>query len=165
MMYQSRSETTGVLKGLFMVVAILAFHLFLVLGLGAMVLLLGGIVAYFYWAFPLVLVGGIFFGYRFFRNLKQKTKNTVSFFMAQVSSGKNVEVRLFGGLASVKVDNNVNLLPPGESMEEKVPPLLEDPMIERIRRLNELAKLLEKNLITLDEYNETKQEIFRTKGL
>ena len=75
--------------------------------------------------------------------------------------GKNVEVNLLGGLASFKIASDTTEL---QVIESKVIPVarqLEDPDSKRIRELTELASMLEKNLITLEEYHQVKKSLLK----
>lgn len=74
--------------------------------------------------------------------------------------GRNVEVRLLGGLASLKIgskDENQSVI------DRDVLPVsrqLEDSQSVHLRELTELARLFEKNLITVDEYQKAKESLF-----
>ena len=79
-------------------------------------------------------------------------------------NGRTVEISVLGGLASVKVGDGSGGAPALEN-HSSIPYLqLEDPASIRLRELTELADLLKKNLITLDEYHEFKQQILKTSG-
>ncbi len=95
--------------------------------------------------------------------MKAQGKTLGEMLRSPVFRGREVEVSFLGGLASVKV---------GQS---KTPPLLdadvvnpsnqlEDPETVRIRELSELARLLENDLVTLDEFNEAKKMLLKSRG-
>ncbi len=69
-----------------------------------------------------------------------------------------------GGLASVKIGGGSGGTPALENNSSTQYLQLEDPASIRLKELTELANLLEKNLITLDEYNAFKQQILKTSG-
>jgi hypothetical protein len=71
--------------------------------------------------------------------------------------GREVEISLLGGLASLKVGKPRHLLLENYHGEIKQ---LEDPDSVRFKELNELVRLFENNLITLEEYNQAKKQIF-----
>jgi hypothetical protein len=76
-----------------------------------------------------------------------------------VFSGREVEVSFLGGLASLKVGK-----PERPLLEHRgdVIGQLEDPDTVRFKELNELVRLLENNLITMEEYNQAKKRIFNS---
>ena len=73
---------------------------------------------------------------------------------------RRVEVNLLGGLASFKIDHND---PARRAIEGEITAparQLEDPDLMRVRELSELSRLLENNLITLEEYDRVKNILF-----
>ena len=77
--------------------------------------------------------------------------------------GRNFEISFLGGLASLKVGTPNNM----PQLENRSPtpnpkPQLEDPETIRIRELTKLAQMVEKKLITLEEYNRMKKQIIKT---
>lgn len=113
----------------------------------------------------ILVVSGILIlasGYLFFRRMKKERKNLSEMMNSSHFKGKSVEVSFFGGVAKVRIGD----AGPGYFAHQIDYPApqpvqrLEDPAVVKIRELTELARLLENELITLEEYNQTKQKLF-----
>jgi hypothetical protein len=77
-------------------------------------------------------------------------------------SGRSVEISFLGGLASLKIGgehHNPTALNSNSSSQIKQ---LEDPKSIRYKEFSELVRMLENNLITLEEYNKFKEQIFKS---
>jgi BMFP domain-containing protein YqiC len=75
-------------------------------------------------------------------------------------AGRSVEVSFMGGFASIKLNQQGDHLTAVEA--PSAPLQLEDPETQRIRQLTELARLLEKDLISREEYDTAKQQLLKT---
>jgi hypothetical protein len=160
----SPKEKTGLVKSVMLAYMILALHVALIAGLGLLVLFFRGFVQYMLWIFlgGAALIG--YSGYRFWRRMKAEGKTLAEMLGNPVFRGRSVEVSLLGGIASIKLGK-----PEGSRMlsDEDVGPAprqLEDPETARIRELSELARLLEQDLITRQEYDTAKERLLRWKG-
>ena len=156
-----KREKSGLFKGIMMAYAILVMHVLLVALVGCVVLFFRGITEYTAW----VLIGCagliVFSGYYFYRRIRQEGKSLKETLRSPMFDGRPVEISLLGGIASVRIGSSPNhgpMLAAGATHESARQ--LEDPATVRIRELKELARLLENNLITLEEFNQTKQELF-----
>jgi hypothetical protein len=155
-------ENRGMLKSVFIAYFILILHVLLLAGLGMLILFFRGVVNYMLWIF----LGGMaliaFSAYRFYKKMKREGKSLREMMSSPAFRGREVEVSLLGGLATLKVGRpeHDNLLEyhPDEIKQ------LEDPESVRMRELNELVRLLENDLITRDEYDQAKKEIFDSHG-
>ena len=151
------TEGSGLFKGVFMAYSILLLHVVLLAGLGCLVLFFRGIIQYMLWIF----LGGTalvtYSGYRVYKRMHDERKNLGELLSLPMFTGRSVEVNLMGGLASLKVGNrdNCDTKPYTYNPSRQ----LEDPATSRIRELRELARLFENKLITLDEYNRTKEQL------
>jgi len=76
-------------------------------------------------------------------------------------SGRPVEVNIMGGLASFKMGRPGNA-PALDINQSKQFLQIEDPTTMRIKELTNLARLLEDKMITQEEYNKAKQQIFKS---
>jgi len=158
------NEKIGLVKSVLLAYMILALHVLLIAGLGLMVLFFRGFVHYMLWIFlaGAALIG--YSGYRFWRRMKTEGKTLAEMLGSPVFRGRSVEVSLLGGSASIKLGR-----PEGSRLlsDEEVGPAprrLEDPDTVRIRELSELARLLERDLITRQEYDTAKERLLRWKG-
>jgi hypothetical protein len=157
MKVNSVKENDGVIKSVFIAYFILLLHILLLAGLGVLILFFRGIVNYMLWIF-LVGTGVIIFSaYRFYRRMKKEGKTLREMMNSPLFRGREVEISLLGGLASLKVGKPRHLLLENYHGEIKQ---LEDPDSVRFKELNELVRLFENNLITLEEYNQAKKQIF-----
>jgi len=151
------TEGSGLFKGMFMAYSILLLHLILLAGLGCLILFFRGMVLYMVWIFLGGSVLVTYAGYRVYKRMRDERKNLGELLSLPMFTGRSVEVNLLGGLASLKVGNrddcDIKPYPYNTSRQ------LEDPATNRIRELRELARLFENKLITLDEYNRTKEQL------
>ncbi len=156
---KDKNEGEGLLKGVFMVYFILILHVFLIAGIGCLVLFFRGVVQYMMWIFLGCTIIAIASGCYFFKRMRQGGKNVGEVLNSSEFKGRTVEVSLLGGLASFKLGrpDNAPALDNGSFQQYQQ---LEDPATVRIRELNNLANLLEKKLITIEEFNETKKQLF-----
>ncbi|PIP41857.1 MAG: hypothetical protein COX19_02420 [Desulfobacterales bacterium CG23_combo_of_CG06-09_8_20_14_all_51_8] len=158
-MLKKPHEITDIRNSLALASAILIFHVALLAGIGILVLFFSGIVNYIFWIFIAgsALITGA--AYLFYRRMK---KEGGAAFLKILSlpelRGKNIEVHFLGGLASLKIagDRDHQVI---ENMAMPVSRQLEDPDSRRFRELMELARLMEKNLITPDEYHQVKKSL------
>ncbi len=157
---KKKKTSDGIFKGIMAAHAILFLHLILFAALGLLVVFLGGMMQYMGW----ILLGGLgilgLSAYWFIRRLRREGKSLKETLRSPVFRGRNVEVSLLGGMATLKLDQQDGRPEKAIEAERLQPPLqLEDPDTARIREINELARLLEKDLITLDEFNRAKQRL------
>ena len=153
---EPKKPALDVFKGIMLAHLILGLHVVLICLIGLVVIFFGGIARYWAWIFlgglGLVAAGA----YVAYRRLKTQGRNVIRDLQGvRVPSGSTLEVRFLGGLASVKFEK-----PPAPAFPEiaaaAAPPLLEDPETQRLRELTSLAQLLEKNLITREEFERAK---------
>jgi hypothetical protein len=76
---------------------------------------------------------------------------------------RNIEIRLLGGLASLKISGkSENPMPaPGTLIDQDDLPRLENSINHTERKITELNALFEKNLITRDDFQTAKQKILQ----
>ena len=159
-MFKKNNEITNITNSLLLASSILIFHVILIAGIGILVLFFSGIVNYILWIFlagSALISGSVYLFYRYMK--KEGGSAFLKIMSLPELKGKNVEVNLLGGLASFKIASD-NSAPP--AIESDVIPLsrrLEDPDARRLRELTELARMLEKNLITLEEYYQVKKSL------
>jgi hypothetical protein len=158
-------EKNGLLKSVLIAYMILALHVLLIAGLGLMVLFFRGFVQYMLWIFlgGAALIG--YSAYRFWKRMKAEGKTLAEMLSSPGFRGRSVEVSLLGGIASIKVGApEGRRLLPLEDEGGHAPRQLEDPETARIRELSELARLLEQNLLTRQEYDAAKERLLHWKG-
>ena len=159
---KKKKNEDGLFKGVMTAYFIVVLHVLLIAGVGLLVIFFQGIINYMPW----ILLGGsaliIATVYLFYRRIKKQGMTLRETLNSPMFHGRTVEVSLLGGLASVKVGGGSGGAPALENNSSTQYLQLADPASVRLKELTELANLLEKNLITLDEYNEFKQQILKT---
>jgi len=153
----------GLFKSVMLAYVVLVLHVLLMLGLGLLVIFFRGIIQYMLWIFLLGAVAIAVSGAFFYRRMKSQGKTLKEMVSSPMFDGRPVEVSLLGGMASFRIGQ------PGgpHELESKLAHpnyQLEDPETARIRELTQLADLLEKNLITREEYNQAKKTLFKPTG-
>jgi len=157
-MFKKKFDSGNVIKSIFLAYFILLFHVGLLALIGILVLFFGGIAQYMVW---ILLGGGALMGgtvYYVFRHFKKNSVSITKILSMPEFRGKNLEMNFLGGLASFKISDTSEPRPQLQSGQPRL--YLEDPETVRIRELMELARLLEKDLITPDEYYRAKRELF-----
>jgi hypothetical protein len=152
-------DSNGIINSVFAAYAILLLHILLIAGLGVLVLFFRGVITYMLWIFlggAAIILGS---AYYFYRKIKREGKQIEEILKSPTFTGREVEVSLLGGLASLRLGKS-NGAPAIENFSGPVPQL-EDPETVRLRELNELVRLLENDLITLEEYKKAKAHLFK----
>ena len=148
----------GIFRSIFIAHLILFLHLFLFAALGLLVVFLSGMMQYM---FPILFGGMALVGlsaYLFFRRLRKEGKSLGKALQSPLLQGRALEVSLLGGMATLKLDKPEST--DTIEVEGRASTLqLEDSETARIREINALAQLLEKELITPDEFTRAKQRL------
>ena len=156
-----KEKNEGHLKSVLMAYFILVLHVILIAGLVLLVIFFRGIINYMIWIF----IGGtaaiLASAYHFYKRMKMEGKTLREMLNSQRFAGRTVEVNLLGGLASLKISGSKDpaALDTTTSGQFKQ---LEDPDVIHNRDFFELVRLLENDLITLDEYNKIKEQILKS---
>lgn len=161
MLFKKKKDGNGTFKGVMLAYFILLLHVLLFAFIGLMVIFFRGIINYMLW----ILIGGgviiIAVVYYIYRRMKEEGKTLKETLSSPMFSGRPVEVSVLGGLASFKMGRPSNIPTLGNNQSKQFLQL-EDSSSMRIRELTELANLFENNLISQDEYNMAKQQIFKS---
>lgn len=165
-MARKKGEDGGIIKGIFAGYLILVLHALLMLVVALLVVFLRGVVEYMLWIFlgGVALIGGS--AYFFYRRLKKGSGNLGSVLNDPAWRDRPVEISFLGGLASVRLGQ------PGQGAGGEAPRALEGRLVEepariedpealRRRELARLVLMLERNLITQEEYDRLKQDLLR----
>ena len=164
MVKNSKNESEGVFKGVMLAYLILILHVLLVVMLGFLVLFFRGVVQYM----PLIFLGGTALislsAWLFYRKLKREGRSLRDTLRSSTFQGRPVEISLMGGMASLKVGSQ-GAAPVIESPTADPARQLEDPATIKVRELSELARLLENDLITQDEFELAKNQLLNLRNL
>ncbi len=105
-MFKSRRNDSSVIGGVFIAFFILIFHVALLALIGVVVLFLSGLLSYLPW----ILLGGLVLlagsGYLIVRRLAKNSESLVRFLNLPELRGKNIELKVLGGLASLKISGS-----------------------------------------------------------
>lgn len=151
-------QNKGLFNGIFLGYLVLLLHVLLILGLAAAVVLIKGIYDFRWFILigGLILVGGS--GYLIYRRLKESNRKISDLMNDPTLRDRTLEISLFGGMASVKLghrDNQPKLIEVNEIHEIRQ---LEAPS-SPVKELSQLAKMLEDDLLTREEFDRLKKEI------
>jgi hypothetical protein len=161
MALKNKIEDDKHFKSVLMAYFILLLHVLLVAGLVLLVIFFRGIINYMIWIFIAGSIVILASGYHFYKRMKEEGKTLRDILSSPQLSGRTVEVSILGGLASFKIGrpDNVPLLNSdsfGQHQQQ-----LEDPNTIRTKELTELVRLLQNDMITLEEYNKAKRQILK----
>lgn len=158
---RAKKESDGLLKSVLMAYLVLAIHVLIIAMICILVIFFRGIVNYMPWVFLAVTLLILGSGYYFYRRMRAEGKNLREILRSPLFEGRSVEVSFLGGFASIRLNQPGDTLPPAIEATPK-PLQLEDPETQRIRQLTELARLLEKDLITREEYDSAKHQLLNS---
>ena len=159
---RNSKNDTGIFKSLMLAYGILTLHIVLVALVGVAVIFFQGIAKYWIWIFIGIIITIIGCTYYLYRRIKSQGKTLRDILRSPAFKGKSVEVSVMGGLASLKIEEPKETTKKLITNADPYVPQLEDPDTANVREVLELAKLLEKNLITQEEYNKAKQKLLNT---
>jgi len=162
-MLGKNKEGDGLVKSVLLAYFILVLYVLLIAGMAILVLFFRGVVNYMLW----IVIGGIavvgLSAFFFVRRMRAEGKSLREMLKNPVFSGRSVEVSLLGGMATVKLGQPS----PHQAIAHDTPvdiPRLENPDAPHnpeVSELTELARLLEKDLITVDEFNRAKRQLLK----
>ncbi len=158
----SRSSREGLFKSIMLAYTILILHVLLLAGVALLVLFFAGLVRYIFW----ILFGGFSLitlsAYLFYRRLKKEGKSMREALRTPMFQGRSVEISLFGGMASMRLGAPNRQAYLEDSFQQGEPHRLEDPETVHLREIETLAGMLEKKLITPEEFDVAKQKFLRS---
>jgi hypothetical protein len=157
-------EKGSLMSGVFLAYTILLLHVALLAGLGCVVLFFRGITEYMMWIFIAGTALVSYSGYRVYKRMKMEQSGLRDMMNMPMFRGRNLEISFLGGMASVKIQGQQGGMETIELQPPLAPQQIEDPAVHRVRELTELARLLENNLITPDEFQKTKDHLLNGIG-
>lgn len=146
-------------KSVLMAYFILLLHVLLVAGLVLLVIFFRGIINYMIWIFLAGSIAILASGYHFYKRMKEEGKTLRDILSSPRLYGRSVEVNILGGLASFKIGRSDNIPLLNSDSSEQHLKQLEDPETIRTKELTELVRLLQDDVITLEEYNKVRRRI------
>ncbi len=160
MLFSRKKQNEGLFKSVVMAYSILGFHVVLLAAIVLLVIFFRGLVSYMFWIFLFVVAVAGIAGYLFYRRARKRGLALKQMLDDPVFAGRMVEISFLGGFASVRLGRSS--LPEGRlpGPDEHVK-RLEDGKSARIRELEDLARLLEENIITDEEFQRAKQRLLK----
>ena len=161
-MSTDKPKEKGIFSSIFIGYAIILMHVLLVLIIGVAVVFFRGVTEYMLW----ILLGGLAIilasGYYFYRRIKQGAIDIKEVLNNPAFRDRGVEVKLLGGVASLRVGqpvDSINAVPlmAGPSVQQ-----LESPESLRMRELEKLVHMRESNLVSQAEFEQLKRDILKT---
>ncbi len=155
---KNEDKREGVFKSIILAYTILILHVLLIAGMGLLVLFFGGMVQYLFW----IVIAGMgliaLSAYLFYRKLRKEGRSLKEAMQSPMFQGRAMEVSFLGGMASFRLGAPTQ--PSAiEAGNGHTPLALEGPEDKRIREIKELGQLLEKNLITPEEFASAKRRV------
>lgn len=161
---QQPTNEAGLFKGVFAAYSVLLLHAALAVILGLVVIFFSGVIHYMAW---ILLAGFLIIGlsaWYSIRKLKQHQKSLAEILSLPEFSGTSLEIRLLGGLASLKMSKNREDQDNMKTLPSSARMLLDSPGSGRLKTLTELGKMYENGLITRMEYLKAKEELLNNNG-
>lgn len=162
MVKKNKNKGENLFGAVLMVHLILFLHLLIIAGIVLMVIFFRGITQYTLWIFLGATVLFILSAIIIIRRIRSRGKKVLrDIEESSLYQGRDFEVSFLSGLVSLKFGRPDGL----KAIENKSPGVnlqLEDPETMRIRDLAELARMYEKDLITFEEYSQTKNQILKS---
>jgi hypothetical protein len=160
-MFNKKIQDESIVGGLFITMAILLFHVALLAGICLLVLFFHVIVHYLLWIVvgAGILIGGG--GYLFLRHLRGSGSEALREVLSMPEfKGRSLEINFLGGLASLKIGKNDETVPQLPDLTIPSDRRIENEHGTRTRELLTLARLLEQDLISREEYQQAKKQLF-----
>jgi hypothetical protein len=158
-----KKDKDGLFRSIFIAYLILILHVLLLAGVGLTVVLFKGVYLYLPWIMATIGLLVLSLAWFFYRKIKYRSMDIKSVLEMPQFQGKNVEIKLLGGLASFKIksDNSQKQLTqtPGSNQDSQL--LLEQDIDRTEEKLLKLNALYEKELITKAEFDKAKQDIIQ----
>ena len=150
------NKDSGFVKNIFVGYFVLLLHVALLVLLGLFIVFFRGMIEYLPWIVGggcLLVLSAAYWVYRRVKRGQAGLKETLS---SAVPQNRSVEVSVLGGLAAIRVGAGG-----GEYVAPQAPLQLEDPETSRVRSMERLADMLEKGLLSKEEFDQLKQELMQ----
>lgn len=158
-----KNDKDGLVKSIFTAYAILLLHLLLLAGAGVAVVLFKGVYQYLPWIMGFIGLAVLAVAFLYYRRLSRSSSDISRFFSMPGLEDRTIDVKLLGGIASFKISPREN----GQTRLEQKPVISPAGLIDETisdateQKILKLAALLEKDLITKEEFETAKQKILQ----
>lgn len=156
---KSNDSGESLFKGVLLAHLILVLHFVLLAVLVMVVFFFGWLVTHLFW-----IIGGLILlislsAYLFYRRLRREGRSLREAMHSPLFAGRSVEINLLGGMASLRVGPPTHTKSIAHNGDVDASTALEDPEVMRIREIAVLADLLDKELISPEQFDAAKQKI------
>ena len=156
-------DNDGLFKSIFTAYFILLLHVVLLAGVGVTIVLFKGLIEYLHWIMAGLAILVLAIAWIFYRRMKNSTSDIRSILATPEFRDRSVEIKLFGGMASFKVNASQGTQPRIAHTPEKDSDrfLIEHDINETEQKIIKLTALFEKDLISKEEFEKAKQNILQ----
>ncbi|MFN2358575.1 MAG: SHOCT domain-containing protein [Desulfotignum sp.] len=159
-----KSDKEGLFKNIFIGYFIVLIHVLLLAGIALFVVLIKGVFDYLPWIMGGTALLVLFIGWLLYRRM-HKSSSQIQDMLSNAQLGdRNIEVSLLGGLAAFKINarQNSDLLLDNHGNEtDRNTRLIETEKDRAERKMFQLDDMLEKGLITKEEFEKARQTIIQ----
>jgi hypothetical protein len=156
-------DKDGLFKSIFTAYFILLLHVFLLAGAGVTVVLFRGVYHYLPWIMAGLGILILAIAWIFYRRVRHSSTDIKAILSMPEYRDRTIEIRLFGGLASFKInapENRADLI--GHRPESPSSRLLiQENFHQTEQKILNLTALYEKDLITREEFERAKHTIIQ----
>ncbi len=161
---QKENEFPGLFRGVMLAHLILLLHVLLLAVVGILVIFFRGLITYM----PLILISGLLLlaagAYALFRWMKARGKRIRDILNSPALSGKSFEIKLLGGVASIKVDSRGDERALPAIHPASHPPLQLDQKSARVIELPDFSRETPDESANPAVNNRTKRRLFKWKN-
>ncbi|MCP4022779.1 MAG: SHOCT domain-containing protein [Desulfobacteraceae bacterium] len=152
----------GTLKSICIAYFILFIHVFLLAGIGLLVILFQGVYQYLPWILSGIAICVLGMAIVFYKKMRKSSANIRDILAFPEFRDRTIEIKLLGGMASFTLkakEENHMLIDQTAALEYKDRQLPAQTISETERKIIQLATLYEHKLLTKDEFKKKKQDI------
>ncbi len=160
---KKKEKEGGLIRSIFIAHLIVLLHIVLLAGAGLTVMLFKGVYDYLPWIMGGIGILLLFTAWFFYRQFRAGSSDIQTVLSMPQFKDRAVEIKLAGGLATFKLDApKQTAIQIGQSDPAgRDPVLLEHNTRRTEEKLYTLNSLFEKKLITKEEFEKAKQELFQ----
>jgi len=158
--HNSTQKSIGIGSGVFLAYSIILLHALLIALLFILVLLFNGIINHLLIIILACILMSLLAVYIFYKRIRKNADKLKDILNDPTFQGRSFEIRLLGGAASIRVGQQTGTFISAIDYEPSSELLkLESPTASSVNQLSQLATLLEKGLISDEEYQQMKQNL------
>ncbi|MCF6246661.1 MAG: SHOCT domain-containing protein [Desulfobacula sp.] len=161
MKFKKIQEKDGLFRSIFIAYFILLLHVFLLAAIGVTVVLFKGVYNYLPWIMAGLGILILTIALIFYKRMKNSTSDIKSVLAMPEFKDRTVEIKIMGGLASFKINAARNTQVQIEHQPHSENLLIGNDIHHIEQKIIKLTALFEKDLISKEEFDRTKQNILQ----